>query len=160
MSRSPLLILALASVLVVACAPSVVGSRGNPVDLQRGGSVVATPGSSVYAQAVYPSGSFGLTADTFADRMAVPIGVDGAGRRVTSAFELVDVIAPEGWTWRVDDAWSTVRGGRPPSLEITLRLDVPPGARLGGQQVRGAIVALPTGVREPVTMVVQVVSQR
>jgi len=160
MVRSLLMLLALFSFLAVACAPSVVGSRGNPVDLRRDRSVVATPGSSVYAQVVFPSGSFGLSADAFADRMAIPIGVDGAGRRVTSAFELVDVIAPEGWTWRVDDAWSAVRGGRPPSLEITLRLDVPPGARLGGQQVRATIVARPTGGREPVTMVVQVVPRR
>jgi hypothetical protein len=160
MSRSLLMLLALFSFLAVACAPSVVGSRGNPVDLRRDRSVVTTPGSSVYAQMVFPSGSFGLTADAFADRMAIPIGVDGAGRRATSAFELVDVIAPEGWTWRVDDVWSMVRGGRPPSLEITLRLDVPTDARLGGQQVRGTIVARPTGGREPVAMVVQVVPRR
>ena len=160
MHRALALLLVLLTLFAAGCAPSVIGSRGNPVDLRRDGSATTTAGSASYARVAFPSGSFGLAPDAFSAFMAVPIGIDGRGIRVTSSFELVDVIAPEGWTWRVDDAWSETRGGRPPSLVITLRLDVPQGARPGGQQVRGTIVARPTGGREPVSLVVQVVPRR
>jgi len=41
-----------------------------------------------------------------------------------------------------------------------LRLDVPADAGLGGQQLRGTLVARSTGGREPVSLVVQVVPRR
>jgi hypothetical protein len=159
MSRTPILLLALAALVLGACAPATLGSRGTPVDLGRDRSATVTAGSTVYALARFPSGSFGLEANPFSERMAVPIG-GGSGIRVGSAFELVDVIAPEGWSWRVEDAWVLSQSGRAATIEVTLRLDVPRTARLGGQQLRASIRALSTGGTEPVTFVVQVVDRR
>lgn len=159
MSRTTLLLLASAALVLGACAPTTLGSRSAPVDLDRDRSVTVTAGSTVYAVARFPSGSFGLEERPFSERMAVPIG-GGTGIRVGSAFEIVDVIAPEGWSWRVEDAWVLSQIGRPITIEITLRLDVPRTARLGGQQLRGAVRALSTGRTEPVAFVVQVVDRR
>ena len=147
-------------VLAAGCAPAVVGSRSNPADLQRDRNVTATPGATVYARSTFPSGAFGLRPGAFSGAFQVPLGVDGSGARVTSEFELVDVVGPSGWTWRLEDVWSEWRGGRPPVLVVTLRLDVPADARLGGQQLRGTLVARSTGGREPVSLVVQVVPRR
>jgi len=161
MHRSPLILLAIVlAVLAAGCAPAVVGSRSNPVDLQRDRSVTTTAGATVYARSTYPAGAFGLRAGAFTGAFQVPLGVDGSGARVTSEFELVDVVGPSGWNWRLVDVWSEVRGGRPPVLVATLRLDVPADARLGGQQLRGTLVARSTGGREPVSLVVQVVPRR
>lgn len=158
MRRSPLVLLPLVVlVLAAGCAPAIVGSRSNPVDLQRDRSATATPGSTVYVRSTYPSGAFGLRASAFTGVFQIPLGVDGSGARVTSEFELVDVVAPPGWSWRLEDVWSESRGGRPPVLVVTLRLDVPAGARLGGQQLRGTLVARSTGGREAVSLIVQVV---
>jgi hypothetical protein len=147
----------LLALALVACAPTTVGSRSTPLDLGRNDRIETTAGATLYARISFPSGAFGFRADAFADRLAVPVGVDGSGIRITSALELVDVVAPEGWRWRVDDVWSVTRAGRPPSFDVTLRLDVPADARLGGQQLRGTLRAPATGGREPVSMVVQVV---
>lgn len=159
MARAPLLLLACSLLVLAACAPAAVGSRTNPVDLSRQRSVVASPGASVYVLAAFPARSFGFGADPFSDRLAVPIG-GGQGVRIGSEFELTDVIAPEGWTWRVDDAWSIAYGGRAPGFDVTLRIDVPPTTRLGGQQLRGALRARATGRTEPVAFVVQVIDRR
>jgi len=161
MRRTQILVLmSFVALALSACAPTAVGSRSTPVDLRRSDRIETTAGSTVYARIAFPSGSFGFRPDAFSDRLAVPVGVDGSGRRVTSALELVDVVAPEGWTWRVDDVWSVVRSGRPPSVEVTLRLDVPANARLGGQPLRATLRAPSTGGREPVAMVVQVTGRR
>jgi hypothetical protein len=158
MARAPLL-LACSLLVLAACAPSAVGSRTNPADLSRDRTVPAAPGETVYVLASFPARSFGFGADPFAERLAVPIG-GGEGVRIGSAFEWIDVIAPEGWTWRVEDAWAISYGGRAPGFEVTLRIDVPPTARLGGQQLRGALRARPTGRTEPVAFVVQVTGRR
>ncbi|MBW6457476.1 MAG: hypothetical protein K0A98_16460 [Trueperaceae bacterium] len=161
MRRSPLILLAIVlAVLVAGCAPAVVGSRNNPVDLQRDRNVTTTAGATVYARSTFPSGAFGLRAGAFTGAFQVPLGVDGSGARVTSEFELVDVVGPAGWSWRLVDVWSESRGGRPPVLVATLQLDVPADARLGGQQLRGTLVARSTGGREPVALIVQVVPRR
>ena len=161
MRRTPLILLTLVlAVLVAGCAPAVVGSRSNPVDLQRDRSATATAGSTVYVRSTFPSGAFGLRADAFEGAFRMPLGVDGSGARVTSEFELVDVVAPAGWNWRLEDVWSESRGGRPPVLVVTLRLDVPADVRLGGQQLRGTLVARSTGGREPISLVVQVMPRR
>jgi hypothetical protein len=161
MRRSPLILLTLVlAVLVAGCAPAVVGSRSNPVDLQRDRNATATAGSTVYVRSTFPSSAFGLRADAFAGAFRIPLGADGSGARVTSSFELIDVFAPSGWGWRLEDVWLEARGGRPQVLVVTLRLDVPDGARLGGQQLRGTLVARSTGGREPVSLVVQVVPRR
>lgn len=161
MRRSATILLPIVlAILVAGCAPAVVGSRSNPVDLQRDRSATATPGSTVYVRSTYPSGAFGLRADAFRGAFQIPLGVDGSGARVTSEFELIDVVAPAGWSWRLEDVWSESRGGRPPVLVVTLRLEVPADARLGGQQLRGTLVARPTRGREPVSLVVQVVPRR
>jgi len=160
--RTPSLLLALlvGALLSAGCAPAVVGSRSNPVDLQRDRSATTTPGSTVYVRSTYPSGAFGLRAGAFTGAFQVPLGVDGSGARVTSEFEFVDVVGPAGWSWQLVDVWSESRGGRPPALVATLRLDVPADARLGGQQLRGTLVARSTGGREPVALIVQVVPRR
>ncbi len=160
MRRATPLVSLLLAALLAACAPTVVGSRSNPVDLQRDRSATATAGATVYVRSTYPSGAFGLRPGAFAGTFAIPLGVDGSGARVTSEFEFVDVIAPDGWTWRLADVWSESRAGLPPVLVVTLRLDVPEGARLGGQQLRGTLVARSTGGREPVSLVVQLVPRR
>jgi len=160
MRRVTPLVPLLLAVLLAACAPAVIGSRSNPVDLQRDRVATATAGATVYVRSTYPSGAFGLRPGAFVGAFSVPLGVDGSGARVTSEFEFVDVVAPDGWVWRLDDVWSESRGGRPPVLVVTLRLDVPAGARLGGQQLRGTLVARSTGGREPVSLIVQVVPRR
>jgi hypothetical protein len=159
MLRTPLLLLALAALVLGACAPTTIGSRGAPVDLARDRSATVTAGSTVYAVARFASGSFGLEERPFSERMAVPIG-GGTGIRVGSAFELVDVIAPDDWSWRVEDAWVLAQTGRPVTIEVTLRLEVPRTARLGGHQLRASVRALSTGGTEPVIFVVQVVDRR
>jgi hypothetical protein len=159
MARFPLLLLVPSLLVLAACAPAAVGSRNNPVDLSRQGSVIASPGATVHVLASFPARSFGFGPSPFGDRLAVPIG-GGQGVRIGSEFELVDVIAPEGWTWRVEDAWTISYGGRAPGFDVTLRIDVPATARLGGQQLRGALRARATGRTEPVAFVVQVTDRR
>jgi len=161
MRRSATILLPIVlAILVAGCAPAAVGSRSNPVDLQRDRSATATPGSTVYVRSTFRSGAFGLRSNAFAGAFQIPLGSDGSGARVTSEFELVDVVGPSGWTWRLEDVWSESRGGQPRVLVVTLRLDVPADAGLGGQQLRGTLVARSTGGREPVSLVVQVVPRR
>ena len=111
MRRSATILLPIVlAILVAGCAPAVVGSRSNPVDLQRDRSATATPGSTVYVRSTFRSGAFGLRANAFAGAFRVPLGSDGSGARVTSEFDLVDVVGPSGWTWRLEDVWSESRG--------------------------------------------------
>lgn len=149
---TPLLVL-----LLAACAPGALGDRGNPFDLRRDGAVRVSPGGSAFMRISYPTGAFGLARDAFADAFAVPLGAGGRGARVTSSFELLDVAAPPGWRWTLDDVWSESRAGVPPALVVTLRLDVPQDARLGGQAIGATLRAKPSGGRESVSVVVQVV---
>lgn len=152
-----LLLTSVVALLLAACAPTVLGSRGNPVDLRRDRTAVVQPGGTVYVRISFPTGAFGLARDAFADAFAVPLGAGGRGARVTSSFELLDVAAPAGWRWTLDDVWSESRAGQAPALVVTMRIDVPRDARLGGQAVGATLLARPSGGREPVTLVVQVV---
>jgi hypothetical protein len=146
--------LALLALVIAGCAPTAVGSRGTPYDLRRGETAQVAPGGVAYAQLEVPASEFGYDDADFSS-LFVPCG--GASCAVvTSRFELVDVVAPEGWTWRVDRADAVRRPRFATSVDVRLRLDVPADARLGGTQLRARLVAR-NGTSRPVVLVVQVV---
>ena len=146
---------ALLVLVLVGCAPGALGARGTPYDLRRGETAQVAPGGAVYAQLLLPASDFGL-ADTDFTGLFVPCGGDTSCAVVTSRFELVDVAAPEGWTWRVDRADVVRRPRFATTVDVRLRLDVPRDARLGGTQLRARIVTR-GGTTRPVEWVVQVV---
>lgn len=148
------IVLALLAFVLAGCAPAVLGSRGTPYDLRAGETAQVAPGGVAYAQLQLPARDFGLDDDDFAS-LFVPCGSDRSCAVVTSRFELVDVAAPEGWTWRVDRA-DVVRQPRfATTVDVRLRLDVPANARLGGTEMRARLVAR-GGATRPVALVVQV----
>jgi hypothetical protein len=149
------LALVLLALVLAACAPTVVGSRGTPYDLRRGETAQVAPGGAVYAQLQLPAREFGLSDSDFPG-LFVPCGGDASCAVVTSRFELVDVAAPEGWTWRVDRADAVRRPRFSTVIDVRLRLEVPADARLGGTQVRARLVTR-GGTARPVAFVVQVV---
>ena len=149
-----LTLLALFALVLAGCAPAVLGSRGTPYDLRRGETAQVAPGGVAYAQLVAPASEFGFDDADFSS-LFVPCG-SATCAVVTSRFELVDVAAPEGWTWRVDRADALRRTRFATNVDVRLRLDVPADARLGGTQLRARLVAR-SGTSMPVTLVVQVV---
>ena len=149
------IVLSLLALVLAGCAPGAVGSRGTPYDLRGGETAQVEPGGVVYAQLLVPAREFGFEDADFAS-LFVPCGGDASCAVVTSRFELVDVAAPEGWTWRVDRADAVRRPRFATNVDVRLRLDVPAGARLGGTQLRARLVA-GSGVSRPVELVVQVV---
>lgn len=151
-STAFVLVLALA-----ACAPSAVGSFATPYDLDGGETARVSPGGSVHARATYRTSAFGYPNRGAFEGLYVPCGAQATCLIVTRQFELVDVIAPEGWVWRVERVDAVRRSGRPETLAVTLRLDVPRDASLGGREVRARLRAR-TGESQPVSLVVQVVS--
>ncbi len=153
--RNRSIALVLFALVVAGCAPAVLGSRGTPYDLRRGETAQSSPGGAVYAQLLLPARDFGLSDDDFSS-LFVPCGGDTSCAVVTSRFELVDVAAPEGWTWRVDRADAVRRPRFATSVDVRLRLDLPADARLGGTQLR-ARLATRGGTSTPVVLVVQVV---
>lgn len=151
----PFALLALLALVLAGCAPAVLGSRGTPYDLRRGETAQVAPGGVAYAQLDVPASEFGFDDADFSS-LFVPCGGDRSCAVVTSRFELVDVAAPEGWTWRVDRADAVRQPRFATTVDVRLRLDVPADARLGGTQLRARLVA-PGGVARPVALVVQVV---
>lgn len=147
--------LALLALALASCAPGAVGTRGTPYDLRRGETAQVAPGGVAYAQLVLPASEFGFDDADFAS-LFVPCGGVATCAVVTSRFELLDVAAPEGWTWRVDRADAVRRPRFATSIDVRLRLEVPADARLGGTQLRARLVAR-SGVSRPIAQVVQVV---
>lgn len=143
-----------------ACAPSVVGSRNNPIDLRRDTTIVVTPGETLYLAKSYPTGAFGLPPGAFASRLSIPLGSSGSLARVGSEFDVVDLVAPEGYRITLDDVWAEARADRAPSIEVRLRLEVPAGARPGGNLIKANVRARATGGREPIEVIVQILQQR
>ena len=141
---------------LAACAPSV-GSFATPYDLNSGESARVTPGGSVHARGTYRTSALGYPNRGAFEGLYVPCGAQTTCLIVTRQFELVDVIAPEGWVWRVERVDAVRRSGRPETLAVTLRLDVPRDADLGGRELRARLRA-GTGESVPVSLVVQVVS--
>jgi len=156
MRRTLVMLLALA-LLAAACAPTTAGGAGNPINLQRQTSATTLADSSVFVRTSYALEAFRLTTDDFASSFVLPMGTRGSTRRVTSDFELRDVRAPEGWSWRLETVMLETLAGRSPELIATLRLSVPPGTRPGGQQVAVDLVSRTTGARQRVELVVQVI---
>jgi hypothetical protein len=155
-SRRPALAAALLLITVAACAPAVVGSRGTPFDLRHDRTVTANPASTVYVLAAFDHGAFDYRAEQLGLRW-VPWGANVNIAQITVFFRVRDLVAPEGWNLVVED----VRGYDRPNtsgiaVEALLRLEVPAGARLGGQRVR-AIIEAQNGTRRPIEIVVQVV---
>lgn len=149
------IVLVLLVLVLAGCAPGALGARGTPYDLRRGETAQVAPGGVAYAQLVVPAREFGFDDDDFAS-LFVPCGGDTSCAVVTSRFDLVDVAAPEGWTWRVDRADAVRRPRFATNVDVRLRLDVPADARLGGIQLRARLVAQ-NGTSRPVVFVVQVV---
>ncbi len=142
---------------LAACAPTAVGSFATPFDLNTGETARVSPGASVHARATYRTSDLGYPRSGAFEGLYVPCGAQTTCLIVTRHFELVDVIAPEGWVWRVDRVDAVRRSGRPETLAVTLRLEVPRDAALGGREVRARLRAS-TGDTVPVSLVVQVVS--
>src|SRR3990172_1318768 len=144
--------LALLVLVLAGCAPGALGTRGTPYDLRRGETAQVAPGGTVYAQLLVPARDVGFEDGDFSN-LFVPCGGDTSCAVVTSRFELVDVAAPEGWTWRVDRADAVRRPRFATNVDVRLRLDVPADARLGGTQLRARLVAR-SGTSRPVVFVV------
>jgi hypothetical protein len=142
--------------LLAACAPTVVGSRSTPFDLARQRTSPATPGASIYGRLTYTLADFRLPADTFRDRVAIPLGANGRAVRITRDFELIDTIAPQGWRLAIEDVWAESFGAAAPSIVVTYRLDVPRDARLGGERIRASLRSTATNATRPLDWVVQV----
>lgn len=140
-----------------ACAPSV-GSFATPFDLNARETARVSPGGTVYARADYRLRDFGYASGTFAG-LYVPCGSQTTCLIVTREFDLVDVIAPEGWTWRVDRVDAVRRTGEAETFAVTLELDVPRDADLGGREIRARLRSR-TGTTRDVSLIVQVVSAR
>jgi hypothetical protein len=153
--RLPATVLALFALVLAGCAPGAVGTRGTPYDLRRGETAQVAPGGVVYAQLLLPASELGL-ADADFSGLFVPCGGDASCAVVTSRFDLVDVAAPEGWTWRVDRADAVRRPRFATQVDVRLRLDVPAAARLGGTELRARLVTR-DGTARPVALIVQVV---
>ncbi len=156
MKRSLSIVFLLVWVLA-ACAPATVGSFATPYDLNSGETARVSPGASVHARATYRTTEFGFPSRGAFEGLYVPCGAEATCLVVTPRFELVDVIAPEGWVWRVERVDAVRRSGRSETLAVTLRLDVPRDAALGGRELRARLRAR-TGESQPVSLVVQVVS--
>lgn len=159
MLRLAPLTLALA-LLLLACAPGAVGSANRPIDLASASTLTMSPGDTLYMRLSGPPERFRLGAEVFANTFALPLGPDGSVRQITREFSLVDIRAPEGWSWRVESARVEDRPGSPVRLEVVLRLDVPRDARFGGVPISADLLARSSNVRERVSLVAQVVPQR
>ncbi len=148
-------VLAAALSLLAACAPATLGDRSNPYRPGVDGAASARPGSAVFVQIDVARDVFGLTADDLAMRLA-PWGPNLARATVTPLFDLRDVVAPDGWDVELDRAVAFLSSNRSTAdVEVTLRVDVPSGARLGGQRLR-ATLADERGNRHVIEFVVQV----
>lgn len=145
---------ALLSVLA-ACAPAAVGDRGNPHRPGVDGAVPVRPGATAFVLVDVPRDAFGLTGDDLATRLA-PWGPNLSRATVTPLFTLRDAVAPDGWTLELDRVVAFLSSSRSTAdVEVTLRVEVPAGARLGGQRLRAAL-ADQRGIRHPIEIVVQV----
>lgn len=151
-----LISLAFVALLAAACAPTIAGGAGNPVNLRQQTSVSVTAGSSVYARIGFPYAAFGLAPESFVSAFVLPLGPQGSTQRVTSDFSFVDIRAPEGWVWELQTVMAEARVGRAPELVVTLRLSVPPAARPGGYSLAADLLARATGGRQRIDLVVQV----
>ena len=154
MRPTPYLAVVLFALVLAGCAPAVLGSRGTPYDLRSGEAAQVAPGGVVYAQLNVPASELGYEDADFSS-LFVPCGAATCAV-VTSRFELVDVVAPEGWRWRVDRADALRRPRFATHVDVRLRLEVPANARLGGTELRARLVAR-NGTSRPVVWVVQVV---
>jgi hypothetical protein len=145
-----------ASLLVAGCAPTTAGSRDAPVDLRTNPIVTATRASTTFVLAAFDHGAFGYTGADLAGRW-IPWGPEGAAAYVTPLFSLREVVAPDGWVLEIDQvrAFDLPRRSGV-AIEATLRLEVPAGARLGGQRLRAQLDAR-NGRSQPIVIVVQVV---
>jgi hypothetical protein len=145
--------------LVAGCAPAALGDPGNPFQLRENRTVVTRAASTVYVVAPFEAGAFGYRVDDLPGRW-IPWGPTAAMAQLSALFELREVIAPEGWDVRLEG----VRGFDRPSeravgisVEATLVIEVPPGARQGGQRLR-VVLEAGNGRRQTVEFVVQIVS--
>jgi hypothetical protein len=154
-NRSLFALLAVA-LLLAGCAPTVQGSRATPFDLRTDRTVTVRPASTSFVVAAFDHGAFGYRGEDLAGRW-IPWGAEGAAATVTALFSVRDVVAPDGWLLEIDQvrAYDLPRR-QGVAVEATLRLDVPPGARLGGQRVRAELVAR-NGRVQIVEIIVQVV---
>jgi hypothetical protein len=148
------------SMLLLACAPSTLGSANRPIDLSSNSTVTVAPGESVYLRLIAPPERFRLGAEVFSGYFALPLGADGSVRSVTREFSLVDVRAPEGWNWQVDSVRLESRPSTPLQLVVILRLDVPRNTRLGGAPISADLLARASNVRERVSLAAQVLPNR
>jgi hypothetical protein len=144
--------------LVAGCAPAALGTPGNPFQLREDRAVVTRAATTVHVVAPFEAGAFGYRVADLPGRW-IPWGATASMAQLTPLFELRDVVAPDGWGVTLE----TVRGFDRPnetrigiSVEATLVVEVPPGARQGGQRLR-AVLEARNGRRQTVELVVQVV---
>ncbi len=156
MKHRVLFVIVVAGLLLAGCAPGTQGTRTNPFDLRFDRTVTTTRASTSYVLVPFDHGAFGYDARDLAGRW-IPWGVDGAAATVTPLFFIRDLVGPDGWGLEVDGVRAfDLPGRRGVAIEATLRLDVPPGARLGGQRLR-AVLEARNGRSQPVEIIVQVV---
>jgi hypothetical protein len=156
MKHRVIFVTVVAALLLAGCAPTAQGSRSNPFDLRYDRTVTTTRASTNYVVVPFDHGAFGYEAQDLAGRW-IPWGSEGAAATVTPLFFVRDLVGPDGWNLEVDGVRAFDRPGRDGvAIEATLRLDVPPGARLGGQRLR-AVLEARNGRSQPVEIIVQVV---
>ena len=143
------------TLVLAACAPATLGDRSAPYRLNRDGPAAVRPGDRVYLQLDVPGAVFGVREADLATRWQ-PWTPNVARAVATHRFTVRDVIAPDGWELSLDRVVAYLRAGRNEAeLEVTLRLQVPSDARLGGQRVRALLVDV-SGRTSPLEIVTQV----
>jgi len=150
------LIAALVALLVLgACAPTTLGTRNSPYDVDRDGPVAVRAGASVYVEASVAPSVFALTQADLASRLT-PWGEGRARASITPLLEVRDVIAPDTWDVALERAVAYLDARRPEAqVDVMLRIAVPSDARPGGYRVRADVVDQ-RGRRTTIEVVVQV----
>ena len=156
--RSPhgfVLALLAATLMLAACAPATLGDRSAPHRLNRDGPAAVRPGDQVYLHLDVPRDVFGVREADLATRWQ-PWTPNVARAVATHRFTIRDLIAPDGWELSLDRVVAYLSAGHGEAdLEVILRLQLPPDARLGGQRVRALLVDV-SGRSSPLEIVTQV----
>jgi hypothetical protein len=156
MQNRVLFAIVVASLLVAGCAPTAQGTRANPFDLRTDRTVTTTRASTSFVVVAFEHGDFGYRAADLRGRW-IPWGAEGAAATVTPLFSIRDLVAPDGWNLEIDQVRAFDHPRRTGvAIEATLRLEVPAGARLGGQRIR-ALLHARNGDSRPVEIIVQIV---
>lgn len=140
---------------IASCAPVAAPARTVAID---GAPPEVRAGEAVRAVVTLGYGEFGLQPGDL-DPLPLPEILFAPREDVTWAFVVRGTDVPQGWTVRLDDVVRVVEsldeGGRSFSLEVSLRIGVPPAAGPGVYRT-AALVRAPGAGQRWVDVVVRV----